>query len=63
MKLTIFLAFVLSQALFAGLAWIGGYDFDRRGVDVFHGVAASICLGMCVALFASVGADILKDLK
>lgn len=26
--------FLASLAFFCGLAWLGGFDFDRRGVDV-----------------------------
>jgi hypothetical protein len=28
------LIFVASMAVAAGIAWVGGYDFDRRGEDV-----------------------------
>ena len=32
------LIFVASMAVVAGIAWVGGYDFDRRGPDAKNGV-------------------------
>jgi hypothetical protein len=43
--------FVLSLASFAGLAWLGGYNFDERNLDVafytFFAIGFSICMGTC----------------
>ena len=34
MKAKTILTFLASQLFFVGLAWLGGFDFDRRGTDV-----------------------------
>ena len=44
------LIFVASMAVVAGIAWVGGYDFDRRGADA----AALLFLGLGVSFVASI---------
>ena len=44
------LIFVASMAVVAGIAWVGGYDFDRRGPDA----AALLFLGLGVSFVASI---------
>ena len=45
------LIFVASMAVVAGIAWVGGYDFDRRGEDVaillFFGLLLSFIASIC----------------
>ena len=42
------LIFVASMAVVAGIAWVGGYDFDRRGPDA----AALLFLGLGLSFVA-----------
>ena len=44
------LIFVASMAVVAAIAWVGGYDFDRRGADA----AALLFLGLGVSFVASI---------
>ena len=44
------LIFVASMTVVAGIAWVGGYDFDRRGADA----AALLCLGLWLSFAASI---------
>ena len=44
------LIFVTSMAVVAGIAWVGGYDFDRRGPDA----AALLFLGLGLSFVASI---------
>ena len=44
------LIFVASMAVVAGIAWVGGYDFDRRGPDA----AALLFLGLGLSFVASI---------
>ena len=44
------LIFVTSMAVVAAIAWVGGYDFDRRGPDA----AALLFLGLGVSFVASI---------
>jgi len=46
MKLKLIVTFLAVQFIFAGLAWVSGFDFDRRGYDVGQVVAASILTGI-----------------
>ena len=45
------LIFVASMAVVAVIAWVGGYDFDRRGEDVaillFFGLLLSFIASIC----------------
>ena len=44
------LIFVASMAVVAGIAWVGGYDFDRRGGDA----AALLIFGLGLSFVASI---------
>ena len=45
------LIFVASMTVMCGIAWVGGYDFDRRGEDVaillFFGLGLSFVASIC----------------
>ena len=45
------LIFVASMAVVAGIAWVGGYDFDRRGpyaaVLLIFGLGLSFVASIC----------------
>jgi len=43
------LIFVASMAVVAGIAWVGGYDFDRRGPDA----AVLLFFGLVLSFIAS----------
>jgi len=44
------LIFVASMTVVAGIAWVGGYDFDRRGADA----AAMLIFGLGLSFVASI---------
>ncbi len=44
------LIFVASMTVVAGIAWVGGYDFDRRGSDA----AAMLIFGLGLSFVASI---------
>jgi hypothetical protein len=44
------LIFVASMTVVAGIAWVGGYDFDRRGADA----AAMLFSGLLLSFIASI---------
>lgn len=44
------LIFVASMAVVAAIAWVGGYDFDRRGPDA----AAMLFCGLLLSFVASI---------
>jgi len=44
------LIFVASMAVVAVIAWVGGYDFDRRGADA----AAMLFSGLLLSFIASI---------
>lgn len=44
------LIFVASMAVVAAIAWVGGYDFDRRGADA----AAMLFCGLLLSFVASI---------
>ena len=44
------LIFVTSMAVVAVIAWVGGYDFDRRGVDA----AVLLIFGLGLSFVASI---------
>ena len=44
------LIFVTSMAVVAGIAWVGGYDFDRRGPDA----AVLLFFGLGLSFVASI---------
>ena len=44
------LIFVASMAVVAVIAWVGGYDFDRRGMDA----AALLLFGLWLSFAASI---------
>ena len=44
------LIFVASMTVMCGIAWVGGYDFDRRGPDA----AALLFLGLGLSFVASI---------
>lgn len=44
---------VLTCALGAGAAWLAGYDFATRGVDVAVGAVVVLCLALIAAHVAS----------
>ena len=45
------LIFVASMAVVAGIVWVGGYDFDRRGADaavlLIFGIGLSFVASIC----------------
>ena len=43
------LIFVASMAVVAVIAWVGGYDFDRRGADA----ALLLAVGLVLSFIAS----------
>ena len=45
------LIFVASMTAFAGIAWVSGYDFDRRGYDVGALLCFSLLLSFVVSIF------------
>jgi hypothetical protein len=48
-----FILFVCMLAFFAVLLWIGGYDFNRRGLDVVAYVAFAVWISSWSAVFPS----------
>ena len=44
------LIFVASMTVVAAIAWVGGYDFDRRGADA----AAMLFFGLGLSFVASI---------
>jgi hypothetical protein len=44
------LIFVASMAVAADIAWVGGYDFDRRGADA----AVLLIFGLGLSFVASI---------
>ena len=44
------LIFVASMTVVAGIAWVGGYDFDRRGPDA----AVLLIFGLGLSFVASI---------
>ena len=44
------LIFVASMAVVAAIAWVGGYDFDRRGADA----AFLLAVGLGLSFVASI---------
>ena len=44
------LIFVASMTVMCGIAWVGGYDFDRRGPDA----AALLSFGLWLSFIASI---------
>ena len=45
------LIFVASMAVVAGIAWVGGYDFDRRGPDAAFLLAVGLVLSFIASTF------------
>jgi hypothetical protein len=44
------LIFVASMTVMCGIAWVGGYDFDRRGADA----AFLLAIGLGLSFVASI---------
>lgn len=44
------LIFVASMTVMCGIAWVGGYDFDRRGPDA----AFLLAIGLWLSFVASI---------
>lgn len=49
---TFAVAFLLVEIVCAALAWLGGFNFDRRGGDVFIGALLSLWVGVFLAGFS-----------
>lgn len=49
------LAFLAVLLVACGLAWLGGYDFDRRGGDVAVGAYMALALAAGAALIVRRG--------
>ena len=45
------LIFVASMAVVAVIAWVGGYDFDRRGPDAAFLLAVGLGLSFVASIF------------
>ena len=45
------LIFVASMAVMCGIAWVGGYDFDRRGPDAAAMLFCGLLLSFVVSIF------------
>jgi succinate dehydrogenase/fumarate reductase cytochrome b subunit len=54
-KTTLFITtFIITLALYAGLAWLGGYDFNTRNYAVAYGSALAICVSVITGILAAV---------